>query len=50
VLEVERRKIMLAMKEANNDTLRAADVLGMAPRLLVRKIRTLGLMRSSRAL
>ena len=49
VLEVERRKITKALQETGDDTLRAAEILGMAPRLLVKKIRTLGLMRSSRA-
>jgi len=49
VLEVERRKILQALQETGDDTLKAAELLGMAPRLLVRKIRTLGLMRSSRA-
>ena len=37
------------LQETGEDTLRAAEMLGMAPRLLVKKIRTLGLMRSSRA-
>ena len=50
VLEVERRKIAQALQETGDDTLRAAELLGMAPRLLVRKIRTLGLMRSFRAI
>jgi len=49
VLEVERRKISRALQESGDDALKAADLLGMAPRLLVRKIRSLGLMRSSRA-
>ena len=49
VFEVERRKITKALQETGDDTLRAAEILGMAPRLLVKKIRTLGLMRSSRA-
>jgi DNA-binding NtrC family response regulator len=43
VLEVEKRKIAAALQESGDDALRAAELLGMAPRLLVRKIRTLGL-------
>jgi DNA-binding NtrC family response regulator len=43
VLEVEKRKIAAALQEANDDALRAAEILGMAPRLLVKKVRTLGL-------
>jgi DNA-binding NtrC family response regulator len=50
VLEVERRKIAKALQETNDDALKAAELLGMAPRLLVKKIRSLGLMRSSRAI
>jgi DNA-binding NtrC family response regulator len=50
VLEVEKRKITAALQESGDDALRAAELLGMAPRLLVKKIRTLGLMRSSRAI
>jgi DNA-binding NtrC family response regulator len=50
VLEVERRKIAKALQDTGDDALRAAELLGMAPRLLVKKIRTLGLMRSSRAI
>ena len=43
VLEVERRKIAAALQETGDDALRAAELLGMAPRLLVKKVRTLGL-------
>jgi two-component system, NtrC family, response regulator AtoC len=50
MLEVERRKITEALRVANGDALKAADQLQMAPRLLVRKIRSLGLMQTSRAI
>jgi DNA-binding NtrC family response regulator len=50
VLEVERRKIAVALQETGDDALRAAERLGMAPRLLVKKIRSLALTRSSRAI
>jgi transcriptional regulator with GAF, ATPase, and Fis domain len=43
VLEVEKRKIAAALQETGDDALRAAELLGMAPRLLVKKVRTLGL-------
>jgi transcriptional regulator with GAF, ATPase, and Fis domain len=43
VLEVEKRKIAAALQDTNDDALRAAELLGMAPRLLVKKVRTLGL-------
>jgi Nif-specific regulatory protein len=49
-LEVERRKIAKALRAANGDALKAADQLQMAPRLLIKKIRTLGLMQTSRAI
>ena len=42
VLEVEKRKIAAALQESGDDALRAAEILGMAPRLLVKKIRSLG--------
>jgi DNA-binding NtrC family response regulator len=48
VLEVEKRKIAAALQESGDDALRAAELLGMAPRLLVKKVRTLALTRSSR--
>ena len=49
VLEVERRKIAAALQESGDDALRAAELLGMAPRLLVKKIRSLAFTRSFRA-
>jgi len=49
VLEVEKRKIAAALQESGDDALRAAELLGMAPRLLVKKIRSLALTRSFRA-
>jgi two-component system response regulator AtoC len=49
VLEVEKRKIAAALHESGDDALRAAELLGLAPRLLVKKIRSLALTRSSRA-
>jgi DNA-binding NtrC family response regulator len=48
VLEVEKRKIAAALQESGDDALRAAEILGMAPRLLVKKIRSLALTRSFR--
>jgi len=35
--------IAAALQESGDDALRAAELLGMAPRLLVKKVRTLGL-------
>ncbi len=49
VLEVERRKIIEALRATDGDTLKAADLLGMPPRLLTRKVRTHAVTTADRA-
>ena len=49
VREVERRKIAEALRAADGDLVRAAERLGMPPRLLMRKVRAYGVMAASQA-
>jgi DNA-binding NtrC family response regulator len=49
VREVERRKIAEALRATDGDTVKAAERLGMPSRLLMRKIRTYGVMAASQA-
>ena len=49
VLEVERRKITEALRATGGDTLKAAELLGMPPRLLTRKVRTHAVTAAPRA-
>ena len=49
VREVERRKIAEALRASDGDLVKAAERLGMPPRLLMRKVRAYGVMAASQA-